>query len=205
MAGRTQSHLSAVPASLRMARVQGCIIDEPYRGLPEPGSEEQSRVVAELVRREHRARISKLEVVHPEPGVALVHHRSPQIGLQVCGGSLPASVCGLGSLNGPVQRERRASLLWSQVAVPRAHREAVGLPHRGHAAHVDAHVELGDHAADDRELLPVLLAKVGNIRPAQVEELHHHRADAGEEVRAAAAAQSLAKPASFHAHRCRAS
>ena len=43
-------------------------------------------------------------------------------------------------------------------------RQAVGLAHRRHAHDLDAEVEVGGHATDHRELLPVLLAEDGRDR-----------------------------------------
>ena len=48
------------------------------------------------------------------------------------------------------------------------------------------------HAPDDRELLVVLLAEDGDVRPDRVEELRHHGGDAAEVARPVRAAERLA-------------
>ena len=60
------------------------------------------------------------------------------------------------------------------------HGEAVGLAHGRAADDLDRERQVGRHAPDDRELLAVLLAEVGAARSGDVEQLRHHRGDAGE-------------------------
>ena len=79
-------------------------------------------------------------------------------------------------------RERRGALAVArvEVGVARAHRQAVGLA--DDRQHLDPHreVEVGDHAADHRRLLGVLLAEVGDVGADDVEELGDDRGDAAE-------------------------
>ena len=66
---------------------------------------------------------------------------------------------------------------------------AVGLAHDRHADDLDAEVEIAHHAADDGELLEVLLAEHGDVRLDGVEQLGDHRGDAAEVARPRAPAE----------------
>ena len=60
----------------------------------------------------------------------------------------------------------------------------------GMADHLDPEVEVGDHPADDGQLLEVLLAEHRHVGPDGAEELGHHRGHAVEVARAGGALQS---------------
>jgi hypothetical protein len=66
-----------------------------------------------------------------------------------------------------------------EILVAAAHGETIVLAHRGHADDGVGiglrQIEIARHAADDGELLPVLLAEQRDIRPHLVEQLAHHR------------------------------
>ena len=72
-------------------------------------------------------------------------------------------------------RGRPSALLGVEVAVPAAHRQAVGLADRGDGPDVDRDVQVGDHPADHQELLIVLGPEEGEIRPDDPEQLQDDR------------------------------
>ena len=98
-----------------------------------------------------------------------------------------------------MQHGRRHPLGRAEVRVAARQRQAVGFAHRLAADHLDVEREVVDHAADDRELLPVLLAEVGAARADEVEELRHHRGHPREVRRPALALERLGHLA--HGHR----
>ena len=51
----------------------------------------------------------------------------------------------------------RSAICWAGMAFPAAHRETVGLPHRGDGHDLDRHVEVAHHMPDHRHLLEILL------------------------------------------------
>src|SRR5580692_8560799 len=57
-----------------------------------------------------------------------------------------------------------------EPAVARAEGEAVGLAHRGTGDDLDGKEEGAGHSLDELQLLPVLFAEVGAVRPDEVEE-----------------------------------
>ena len=78
------------------------------------------------------------------------------------------------------QRHGQLALLGGEVAVARAHGQAIGLADDGHAVQLHRHVQVGDHLLHQRQLLVVLFAEdgVGAIR--DVEQLVHHGQRPGE-------------------------
>ena len=80
-----------------------------------------------------------------------------------------------------VEVRRLGPLRGGQVVVARRQREAVRGADRLGGNDLDRHVELLHHAADDLELLAVLLAEHRDVRLHEVEELEDDRAHAVEE------------------------
>ena len=70
-----------------------------------------------------------------------------------------------------------AALRCGQVGVAGTCCESVGFANRGAGDDFKVEVQIPDHAADDGELLPVLLAKECMGRGDDVEKLRHHGAD----------------------------
>src|SRR3546814_14721339 len=68
-----------------------------------------------------------------------------------------------------------ASLLRGQVCVARGQSEAIGLANDRDARDLDREVEVANHAADDRELLVVLLAEHREVRQRDVERSEERR------------------------------
>src|SRR5262249_37209523 len=64
---------------------------------------------------------------------------------------------------------------------------------------LDAGVEVGGDAPDDRQLLPVLLAEGCTVRPDRVEQLRDDGGDAAEMSGSRPAAQRLGEPRHLHA------
>ena len=81
------------------------------------------------------------------------------------------------------QRRRPLALVGAQVAVPGAHREAVGLAHRGEHRDPNREVEVLDHPADHDRLLRVLLAEESDVGLHDVEQLGDDGGDALEVLR----------------------
>lgn len=74
-------------------------------------------------------------------------------------------------VQGAGQRERGAPLRGGQVAVAAGQRQPVRLAHGGHADDVHAEVQVAHHAADQGELLGVLLPVERHVGPGEVEQL----------------------------------
>ena len=68
----------------------------------------------------------------------------------------------------------------AQVAVARAHGQAAGLATGRYTDDFHREEQVADHAADDRQLLEILLAKAGDIRLDDMEQLAGHGGDATE-------------------------
>ena len=83
-----------------------------------------------------------------------------------------------------VQVRRHRALLRREVDVARAHGEAVRLAQRRHADDLDRQVEVAHEAADDGELLRVLLAEEEHVRLHDAEQLGDDDGDAVEVARA---------------------
>lgn len=75
------------------------------------------------------------------------------------------------------------ALLGGEELVAAAQGHAVGLAHHGAGDNLHVAADVGDQAADDGDLLPVLLAKVGAGGLDDVEQAAHHLADAIEMAR----------------------
>ncbi len=93
------------------------------------------------------------------------------------------------------ERDRVQPLFGREVGVARRQRQAVRLAHDRTADHLGGEIEIARHAADDGELLEVLLAEEGQLRARQGEELGDHRAHAAEMAGAARAAERLGERA----------
>ena len=76
--------------------------------------------------------------------------------------------------------KRGVALVGREVDVAAGHREAVGLADDGHGHDLDAEFLVLDHAADDAELLGVLLAEVGAVGADDAEEAGDDGGDAAE-------------------------
>ena len=118
------------------------------------------------------------------PSVELGHRDAADGGEDRCV-ALPGGVAGADRLEAAVQRERTAALFAAQAHVAARQRQPVGLADGG--ADLDPHrdVEVAHDAADDRDLLRVLLAEEGDVGLGDVQQLRDDGGDAGE-VRGAA-------------------
>ena len=94
-----------------------------------------------------------------------------------------------------VEVRRDGALLRREVDVARAHGEAVRLAQRGHAGDLDRQVEVAHEAADDGELLRVLLAEEQHVRLHHAEQLGDDDGDAVEVARARGALEALGERA----------
>ena len=108
----------------------------------------------------------------------------------------------VGRLHGP-QRARKDGgafqLLRRKVRVAAAQGQP-GLRADGRHAHdLHRHVQVGDHAPDDRQLLPVLLAEVRPGGLHQVQQFQDDRGDTREVAGPRRAVQRLADAGEFHA------
>ena len=85
-----------------------------------------------------------------------------------------------------------------QIAVAAAHGHAVGFAHGRHPDHAiglrQREIEIARHAADDRQLLPVLFAEQRGIGADLVEQFRDHRCHAVEMPGAVRPAQHLVEP-----------
>ena len=79
-----------------------------------------------------------------------------------------------------------------EVDVARRQGETVGLSHGGHRHDVDGNIQIAHHLLHDRQLLIVLLAKVGAVRQGLEQQLAHHGRDAVEMPRAVKALEHVA-------------
>ncbi len=68
----------------------------------------------------------------------------------------------------------------AQIGVARGKGQTVGLAHRRHALDAHGNIEIAGDAADDLELLVILLAEAGDVRPGLDQELGNDGGDAGE-------------------------
>ncbi len=93
---------------------------------------------------------------------------------------------------GTGQREGGAPLGGREVAVAAGQGQTVVLADGGDADDLHAEVQVPDHAADQGELLGVLLAVQGDVGTGQVQQLGDDREHAVEVARAGGALQALA-------------
>ncbi|GAA3298718.1 hypothetical protein GCM10020295_35030 [Streptomyces cinereospinus] len=98
------------------------------------------------------------------------------------------------------QRERRTPLLGREVAVAAGQGQAVVLPHGRDADDLDAEVQVPHHAADQGELLGVLLAEERHVGAGEVEQLGDDREHAVEVAGAGGALQALPHGAGADPH-----
>jgi hypothetical protein len=92
-------------------------------------------------------------------------------------------------------------LRFAETTVPAGQRETVGFAYRRLGHDLDAQVEIGRHAADDGELLVVLLAEHGEVGPDRREQLGHHGGDPVEVSRSRRALHPLGESAHVHRRR----
>ena len=85
-----------------------------------------------------------------------------------------------------VGREQRAAegqglatFVRTQVGIPAAQRESVGLSNRRHGDKLDGPVEIPHHSPDQRQLLDVFLPEAGQVRLHQMKQLGHHGENTG--------------------------
>ena len=90
------------------------------------------------------------------------------------------------------------TLIGREVGVARAQSQAVGLTHGGHTHDLHGNKQIFRHAADDRQLLAVFLAKDGEVRPAEQQQFGHHRADPPKVGRTGNAAEPGCQRRRFH-------
>src|SRR5207248_6172916 len=90
----------------------------------------------------------------------------------------------IGIAHGRRERARQAEgllpFLRREASVARREGEAVRVPHRRHRPDLDRDVQVADETSDHGELLRVLLAEVGTLRPDEVEQLQADGGDAAE-------------------------
>ena len=103
----------------------------------------------------------------------------------------------------PVDSRRQHALLRGEILIARAHREPVGLAHRGCADDLHAQAQVRDHAANHGELLEVLLAEDRHVGIDDVEQLGHHGGDALEMAGTELTTENAGDPRHFDARRLR--
>ena len=109
-------------------------------------------------------------------------------------GRPPPTPC-TGHRRGSSPRPARSSV---EVRVAARHREAVGLADERAPHHLDREVEVGGHAADDRELLRVLAPEVRAARADDREQLGDDGGHAVEVAGPARAAQAVGEAVDVH-------
>ena len=112
-------------------------------------------------------------------------HRGAADGGEDRGVALAGGVAGADRLQAAVQRQRAGAVVAGQPHVAAGQGEPVGLADG--RADLDPHrdVEVAHDAADDRDLLGVLLAEERDVGLGDVQQLRHDRRHAGEVRRAA--------------------
>ena len=101
--------------------------------------------------------------------------RADRVGVALAGGDRR-----LGGAQRAARAQRARALVRREAGVAARQREAVGLAHGRQDGELDGQVEVAHHAAQDGDLLGVLLAEERDVGRDDVEELGHDRADAGE-------------------------
>ena len=81
-----------------------------------------------------------------------------------------------------------------QVLIPRADRQTVGLADRRYRGNFDGNIQIRHHAPDDCQLLHVLFAEIGAVRPDDVEQFQNNRCHSAEMPRPEFAAEVFAHP-----------
>ncbi len=155
----------------------GDVVDEAR--LPDEGGDGQDAGTVDHRHRLQRARVDQLQVIEAidvELGARCRH----QDGWVLLAARRP---CPRGEQRSR-QRQGARALGRRQVGVARRHRQTVRLTHRRNAHDPDAHVQVGHHAADDRQLLVVLFSEQRHVRPNQVEQLANDGGHADEVARA---------------------
>ena len=145
--------------------------------------------------RPERARVDQRHVVDGQGGLGAQHvpgggeHRVRSPGRR-----------GLPGQQRPRQRERHRPVGRGQVAVPARGGQPVGVAHGRHRLDHHVQVQVGDHPADQGELLRVLLAEHRDGRAGQVQQLEHHGQHAAEEPGAELALEPLPGRARVDGH-----
>src|SRR5262245_17545288 len=176
------------------------VVDKPNVADPE-GAGNHYRPV-DLCDGLHRVRVDDLQVLESERGIgwacpagAVMRRRNgfhcPAFHLG--GVPLAGANCVACRGQGPEQRDRKLAFAGVEPPVARARRQAVWLPYSRDADDRERQVEVGCQPPDDRQLLRILFAEVGDVGPNDLEELQHDRRDAAEVSRPVAPAQMIAE------------
>src|SRR5215469_4416961 len=72
---------------------------------------------------------------------------------------------------GLIEHQRLRPLDWREIAIPRTHRETVGLPHRWTDGKLKRKVQIAHHGSKNGNLSGVFLSKERDVRQCNVEEL----------------------------------
>src|SRR4051794_14341036 len=90
-----------------------------------------------------------------------------------------AAFCGPAQGRKPLINQRRGgTLFWSQIAIPRAHRESIRLAKRFLAYHFDRHVQIFNHPLEQNKLLRVLPSEHRRVWMNNIEKLENDRGHA---------------------------
>ena len=138
------------------------------------------------MRTRQRAGHAHLEIVGAEPGGAQRLEAFLLDGRDVAVTAFEAAAC---AIERAIDSGRLGPLLGTEVAIARAEREAVVRAHRRRTDDLHRQAEVFHRAANDRELLVILLAEDADVGLHQVQELHDHGRDTLEVPGAERAAQ----------------
>ena len=138
----------------------GHVVDEAGRADP-AGDGEQRLAAVPLGHVLQGLRVHEHEVVDQGQRLRARAPRGPP------GGSAdgPSTAASPPARSARRQAQRRLAVGRGEVDVAAAHRQPVGLAHRGHRDDVDREVEVAHHPPDEQQLLGVLLAEVGAVGP----------------------------------------
>ena len=98
-----------------------------------------------------------------------------------------------------IEHDGNPPFIRTEQLVARAECEAIRLAHGRHGTDEHGQIQVRDHAPDDRKLLGVLLAEVGDIRLHDMEKLRNHCRDAAEVPGTKRAAQTFRNSSNVHA------
>ena len=184
------------------------VVDERTRWDAETGRDDEAGARPERALRDEGVRVHDGEVVEFEarPGESVVDRvgvERPVREQKGAGGRDDDVLRGRSGLAGgrgageqrAVEVGRDGALLGREVDVARAHGQAVRLAQRRHAGDLDRQVEVAHEAADDGELLRVLLAEEQHVRLHHAEQLGDDDGDAVEVARARGALEALGERA----------
>ena len=149
----------------------------------------------------HFGRVDDFEVFHPPPRLAI--ERRLRFAFQF--GRIHATRADALSGREEYPRNRPRRLRRSGALNRRLrllHGHSVRLAHGGDRNNPDRHVQVANHAPDDRQLLGVLLAEKGAVRLHDVEKLQHDGGDSAKMAGAKPPAQPLADAVTSTKARC---